>query len=59
MYYGNNKIDVKNIGFDDLFIYDELELKLENCKLLFEVLFYDEVIKVFEEWMEKEDKIEY
>ena len=29
MYYGNNKTDAKNIGFDDSFIYDELELKPE------------------------------
>ena len=53
MYYG------KNIGFDDSFIYDELELKPENRKLPSEVLLHDEAIKAFEEWMEKEDKIEY
>ena len=58
MYYGNNKTDAKNIGFDDSFIYDELELKPENRKLRSEVLLHDE-IKAFEEWMEKEDKIEY
>ena len=49
----------KNIGFDDSFIYDELELKPENRKLPSEVLLHDEAIKAFEEWMEKEDKIEY
>ena len=27
MYYGNNKTDAKNIGFDDSFIYDEIALK--------------------------------
>ena len=59
MYYGNNKTDAKNIGFDDSFIYDELELKTENRKLPSEVLLHDEAIKAFEEWMEKEDKIEY
>ena len=59
MYYGNNKTDAKNIGFDDSFIYDELELKPENRKLPSEVLLHDEAIKAFEEWMEKEDKIEY
>ena len=58
-YYGNNKTDAKNIGFDDSFIYDELELKPENRKLPSEVLLHDEAIKAFEEWMEKEDKIEY
>ena len=59
IYYGNNKTDAKNIGFDDSFIYDELELKPENRKLPSEVLLHDEAIKAFEEWMEKEDKIEY
>ena len=59
MYYGNNKTDAKNIGFDDSFIYDELELKPENRKLPSEVLLLDESIKAFDEWMDKEDKIEY
>ena len=59
MYYCNNKTDAKIIGFDDSFIYDELELKPENRKLPSEVLLHDEAIKAFEEWMEKEDKIEY
>lgn len=57
--YGNNKTDAKNIGFDDSFIYDELELKPEDRKLPSEVLLHDEAIKAFEAWMEKEDKIEY
>ena len=59
MYYGNNKTDAKNIGFDDSFIYDELELKPENRKLPSEVLLHDEAIKAFEEWMEQEDTIGY
>ena len=59
MYYGNNKTGSKNIGFYYSFIYDELELKPENRKLPSEVLLHDEAIKAFEEWMEKEDKIEY
>lgn len=59
MYYGNNKTDAKNIGFDDSFIYDELELKPEDRKLPSEVLLHNEAIKAFEAWMEKEDKVEY
>ena len=59
MYYGNNKTDAKNIGFDDSFIYDELELKPENRKLPSEVLLHDEAIKAFEKKKKKEDKIEY
>ncbi|MCC8185956.1 MAG: nucleoside deaminase [Bacteroides sp.] len=59
MYYGNNKTDAKEIGFDDSFIYDEIALKPEERKLPSEILLHDEAIKAFEAWTEKEDKIEY
>lgn len=59
IYYGNNKSDAKNIGFDDSFIYDEMELKPKDRKLPSEELLHNEAIKAFEDWSEKEDKIEY
>lgn len=59
IYFANNKTDAKNIGFDDSFIYDELELKRDNRKLPSEELLRDEAIKAFENWANKEDKIEY
>ena len=59
MYYGNNKTDAKNIGFDDSFIYDELELKPKDRKLPSEILLPNEAITAFEAWAAKEDKIEY
>lgn len=59
MYYGNNKTDAKNIGFDDSFIYDELSLKLSARKLPSEILLAEEAIKAFQQWTEKSDKIEY
>ena len=59
MYYANNKTDAKNIGFDDSFIYDELELKPENRQLPSEVMLREEAIKAFEAWSSKTDKIEY
>ncbi|GAE82946.1 nucleoside deaminase [Bacteroides reticulotermitis] len=59
MYYGNNKTDAKNIGFDDSFIYDELELNPTERQLPSEVLLHDEAIKAFEAWTAKEDKVEY
>ncbi len=30
VFYGNNKSDARNIGFDDSFIYDELELPINK-----------------------------
>lgn len=59
MYYGNNKTDAKNIGFDDSFIYDEIDLTPANRKLPSEILLPEEAIKAFEQWTAKSDKIEY
>lgn len=59
MYYGNTKTDAKNIGFDDSFIYDELNLKMEARHLPSKPLLRQEAMKAFEDWMEKDDKIEY
>jgi len=59
MYYGNTKTDAKNIGFDDSFIYDEIDLKPEKRKVKTIQVLADEAIKAFEAWTEKDDKIEY
>lgn len=59
MYYANDKTDAKNVGFDDSFIYEELELKPQDRKLPSETLLHDEAIKAFEAWAAKEDKTAY
>lgn len=59
IYYGNNKTDAKDIGFDDSFIYDELALNPKDRKLPSEILLHKEAVKAFEAWSKKEDKIEY
>lgn len=59
MYYGNTKTDARNIGFDDSFIYDEIELKPENRRVKTVQALANEAIKAFEAWTEKDDKIEY
>ncbi|MCP9611440.1 nucleoside deaminase [Coprobacter tertius] len=59
MYYANTKTDAKNIGFDDSFIYDELDLKPADRHLPSETLLHDEAIKAFEKWENKCDKTEY
>ncbi|MGD9991846.1 MAG: nucleoside deaminase [Salinivirgaceae bacterium] len=59
VYYGNNKSDARNIGFDDSFIYDELELPINKRKVEFIQLLPDEAIKAFQQWDSKEDKLEY
>ena len=59
LYYGNSKTDAKAIGFDDSFIYDEIELKPEKRKVKTVKFLHDEAIKAFKLWSEKPDKIEY
>ncbi len=59
VFYGNNKSDARNIGFDDSFIYDELELPINKRKVEFIQLLPEEAIKAFQQWNAKEDKVEY
>lgn len=59
MYYANTKKDAANIGFDDQFIYEELDLPLDKRQLAAEQLLQDEAIVAFKEWEEKTNKIEY
>jgi tRNA(Arg) A34 adenosine deaminase TadA len=59
MFYGNTKTDAKKIGFDDSFIYDEIDLKPEKRKLLTTQLLQNEAIVAFENWMKDEDKVKY
>lgn len=61
IYYGNTKADAKNIGFDDSFIYDEIEKPMENRSIqmvnLTEVKDY--ALGAFQEWAAKTDKTPY
>lgn len=59
MYYGNTKKDAAEIGFDDDFIYREMDLKPEDRKLKAESLLRIEAQKAFKIWDEHEQKIKY
>jgi len=59
IYYGNSKTNAKNIGFDDSFIYDELKLKPADRKIIMKRFLPKEAIRAFEDWANKEDKVEY
>ena len=59
LYYGNDKHDAAAIGFDDAFIYKELDLEPENRRLESQRLLSREAIKAFEAWQSKTDKTEY
>ncbi len=59
LYFGNDKTDAKEVGFDDSFIYDELALPRDRRKLPTEILMDNEAIKAFNMWRDKTDKVEY
>lgn len=59
IYYGCTKSDAKNIGFDDSFIYDQIDLKPENRSIPSKEIFRSEALSAFKMWEEKEDKTEY
>jgi guanine deaminase len=59
IYYGNTKLDAKNIGFDDSFIYDEIELPMDKRKIKTLQLLRDEAIEGFKKWENFEGKLEY
>ncbi len=59
MYYANTKKDAANIGFDDQFIYEEIDLHLSQRQLPSEQLLNDEALVAFQEWEDKINKIDY
>ena len=59
IYYANTKRDAANIGFDDQFIYDELDLDMNKRTLPIVQLMRDDAQKAFKSWSDSEMKIEY
>lgn len=59
IYYGCDKSDAKNIGFDDSFIYEQIELKPEFRSIPSRQVLHEEALSAFRMWDEKDDKIEY
>lgn len=59
VYFACTREDAANAGFDDDFIYDELEKSNEQRQLPIANLMREEAMKVFARWTEKLDKTEY
>ena len=59
MYYGNSKADAAAIGFDDQFIYEEIDLKPTDRKLKSERILESEALAAFKHWKIAEQKIDY
>ncbi|MBL4736329.1 MAG: tRNA-specific adenosine deaminase, partial [Flavobacteriales bacterium] len=54
-----DKTDAAKSGFDDDFIYKEMELPLQARKIPFTQMSREEALVIFKEWGELEGKTEY
>ncbi|MEZ5007019.1 MAG: nucleoside deaminase [Chitinophagales bacterium] len=59
IYYANTKKDAAKINFDDDFIYNEIDLSIDQRKLPTTQLLREEAQVAFMEWMDSEMKKEY
>ena len=59
IYYANTRIDAAEIGFDDEILYQEIAKPHEDRQLPIHRLELAEARKVFDDWLLKDDRIEY
>jgi len=59
IYFANTKTDAADIGFDDHFIYRELELPMSARRLAITQLLRDEALQVFKLWQDSESGTGY
>ena len=59
MFFACNREDAANVGFDDQFIYEEIEKPITERKIESINFLREEGIKIFDNWANKPDKIEY
>jgi guanine deaminase len=57
--YACTRKDAAAIDFDDDFLYKELKMPIKKRQILTEQILREEALKVFENWQNKHDKIEY
>lgn len=59
IYFANTKLDAKEIGFDDSFIYDEIDKPYKNRTVETVQILRDKALIAFQNWSQKTDKTEY
>lgn len=59
VFFAATRQDAAQIGFDDDFIYKELQVDPSSRKIPMVHLKNRKVLRIFEKWRKKEDKIEY
>ena len=59
VYYANTKEDAATIGFDDNFIYKEIDRSMSERNMPMHQLLHKEALAVFKSRTEKQDKVHY
>ncbi|MHC2993304.1 guanine deaminase [Pontibacter sp. HJ8] len=59
VYYGNTKTDAARIGFDDQFIYEELDKDLAARTIPMEQLLHEEALAGFKAWENRVNRTQY
>jgi guanine deaminase len=59
VYFGNTHADAARIGFDDSFIYRQLQVTAAERTIPMIQLMRDEALAAFEEWERKTDRVPY
>lgn len=59
VYFGCNHTDAADIGFDDAFIYKEIDLDYNERSIPFYQVYQKNALVAFKKWLEKEDKTAY
>jgi guanine deaminase len=59
IYYANTKVDAAEIGFDDNFIYQEIEKPLQERHLPVSQMLQTEAIQAFRLWAKSDLKVRY
>ncbi len=59
VYYASSKEDAAKAGFDDSFIYKEIDTPISKRKIKMQALPIEKTAEVFKLWQEAEDKTDY
>jgi guanine deaminase len=59
IFYGNSAADAAAAGFDDSFLYEEVNRPLDQRRIPTKRLLGEEAIENFNQWRAKTDRIEY
>lgn len=59
IYYASTRADAANAGFDDSFIYEEVQKHPDERKVPMIQLLHEEALVAFEDWKKKQNKILY